>query len=210
MLDFQQMTVANLSALTASNAPVPGGGSISAMTGAYAASLVCMVAKLTLGRAKYEAAQDIMKQADAQAEALRLSLLEGITKDSASFDTFMQALALPKDTDEEKQARQAAMQAGLKSACEVPLASAQNIHQVLKLALDTVKHGNANALSDGLVAALLARSALIGAISNVRINLPGIKDEAFAARMREACDHLEQEAHRLENEAMHAAKNRES
>ena len=209
MQDFQQMTVADLSALTASNSPVPGGGSISAMTGAYAASLVCMVAKLTIGRAKYEAVQDIMTSADAQAESLRLKLLDGIRKDSASFDSFMQALSLPKNTEEEKRARQAAMQAGLKSACEVPLASAQDIHQVLKLSLDMVKHGNTNAMSDGLVGALLARSAMIGAISNVRINLSGIRDEAFTARMREACDHLEAEAHRLENEAIQAAKSRE-
>lgn len=209
MQDFQQMTVAGLSELTASSSPVPGGGSISALAGAYAASLVCMVANLTLGRAKYEAVQDIMRSAGSQAEALRSKLLDGIKRDSESFDAFMQALSLPKDTEEQKQARQSAMQAGLKSACEAPLTSAQDMHRVLELALDMVRHGNANALSDGLVGAFLARSALLGAVSNVRINLSSIRDEAFTARMREACNHLETEAHRLENEAVQAAKSRE-
>ena len=94
MQDFKLMTVANLSALTASDAPVPGGGSISAMAGAYAASLVCMVAKLTLGKPKYASVQDEMAVIDRQAEALRLRMLDGIQKDSASFDAYMEALKL--------------------------------------------------------------------------------------------------------------------
>jgi formiminotetrahydrofolate cyclodeaminase len=151
-----------------------------------------------------------MRELDAQAEALRVKLLDGIRRDSASFDSFMQALALPKGTDEEKQARQDAMQAGLKRASEVPLTSAQDNLAVLKLSLEAVKHGNLNTLSDGLVGSFLARSAMMGAISNVRINLSGIKDEAFTARMREACDQLEAEAHRLEEVAVQAAKAREA
>lgn len=209
MQDFKQMTVAELSDLTASKSPLPGGGSVSAMVGAYAASLVCMVAKITIGKPAYEAVHGLMRELDTQADALRLRLLDGIRKDSASFDSFMRALALPKETEEEKTLRQDAMQAGLKRASEVPLASAREVHEVLKLSLEVVKHGNMNTLSDGLVGAFLARSAMMGAISNVRINLSGIKDEAFTARMNEACDQLEAEAHRLEQEAIQAAKDRE-
>lgn len=209
MQDFKQMTVAELSDLTASNSALPGGGSVSAMVGAYAASLVCMVAKITHGKKGYEAVQDQMLSLDARADALRLKLLDGIRRDSASFDSFMRALALPKGTDEEKQIRQDAMQAGLKRASEVPLTSAREVRQVLELAIEAVKLGNINTLSDGLVGAFLARSAMMGAISNVRINLLGIKDEAFTAKMYEECDLLEAAAHRLEQEAIQEARNRE-
>lgn len=210
MQDFKQMTVADLSALTASNSAVPGGGSISALVGAYAASLVSMVAKLTLGKAKYAAAQESMEKVDKQAEALRLKLLDDIQRDSASFDSFMQALTLPKNTEEEKALRQEAMQIGLKSACEVPLATAYDVLEVLKLSHEVIKFGNLTALSDGLVGAMLARSALLGAVSNVRINLSGIRDEAFNARMNSAGDKLEKEAHQLEERAIQLAKEREA
>lgn len=209
MQDFKLMTVADLSALTASDAPVPGGGSISAMAGAYAASLVCMVAKLTLGKPKYASVQDEMAAIDRQAEALRLRMLDGIQKDSASFDAYMEALKLPKETEEDKARRQAAMQDGLKGACAVPLAAARDAHAVLKLALSAVRGGNKNALSDALVGAMMARTALMGAVSNVRINLGGIRDEAFKAQMASACGALEKEAKTLEEEAIKAAQERE-
>ena len=90
----------------------------------------------------------------------------------------------------------------------MPLAAARDSHAVLKLALSAVRGGNKNALSDALVGAMMARTALMGAVSNVRINLGGIRDEAFKAQMA-ACGALEKEAKTLEEEAIKAAKERE-
>ncbi|MDD4081236.1 MAG: cyclodeaminase/cyclohydrolase family protein [Eubacteriales bacterium] len=209
MQDLKNLTVAELSALTASDAPVPGGGSTSAMTGAFAASLTAMVAKLTHSKPKYAPVQEEMLAIDKEADSLRLKLLDDIQRDSVSYQAFMKALKMPKGTEEEIKARQTAMQAGLKEACDVPLSIAQDASTVLKLAVATVKRGNLNTYSDALVGAMLARTAILGAVSNVRINLEGIKDEAFKMEMNKACDQLEAQAHQLEQEAVIAAKTRE-
>lgn len=205
MQDFKHMTVAQLCDLTASDAPVPGGGSVSALAGAFAASLTGMVAKLTQGKEKYAPVEEEMRSIDQEAEALRLRLLDDIQRDSLTFDGYMKALRLPKGTEEEIKTRQEAMQAGLKEACTVPLCAAKDALAVLKLAVATVARGNLNTYSDALVGAMLARTAILGAVSNVRINLGGIKDEAFKTEMTTACDRLEKEAHQLEREAIAAA-----
>jgi formiminotetrahydrofolate cyclodeaminase len=104
-MDMKNLSVMELSDLTASKSAAPGGGSISALAGAFAASLVCMVAKLTEGKKGYEAVSLRMKELETQSEALRLNLLDDIQRDSSSFDAFMEALAMPKTTEEEKAAR---------------------------------------------------------------------------------------------------------
>ncbi|MDD2562400.1 MAG: cyclodeaminase/cyclohydrolase family protein [Eubacteriales bacterium] len=209
MQDLQHMTVAELSALTASEAPVPGGGSISAMAGAFAASLTGMVAKLTHSKLKYAPVREEMLGIDKEAESLRLKLLDDIQRDSASYQSFMKALKMPKGSEDEIKARQNAMQAGLKEACVIPRSIAQDASTVLKLAVAVVKRGNISTYSDALVGAMLARTAMLGAVSNVRINLESIQDEAFRMEMNKACDLLEAQAHQLEQEAVIAAKTRE-
>lgn len=200
-MNLKDLSVARLSDLTAENTPAPGGGSISAMAGAFAASLTCMVAKLTQDKKGYEGVQEQMAQTNLEAETLRLELLEDIQRDSASYDAFMEALKLPKGTEDEKAIRTAAMQAALKGACAVPLEVAQKALKAIKLALLTVENGNVNAASDGLVGALMGRAAALGAVNNVRINLGGIKDADFVKGMTDACELIEQEANALEAKA---------
>lgn len=190
-MELKDMSVAELSALTASNSPAPGGGAIAAMTGAYGAALAAMVASLTLGKKGYEGVQAEMKELLQAAQELRLQLLEAIQKDSASFDAFMAALALPKETEEEKTARSQAMQQAMKEATEVPYQTALTASRIMPLAEQAVSHGNANAVTDGLVAAMLARTAVRGALLNVKINLDSIKDESYTTQMREKCRELE-------------------
>lgn len=204
-MNMKLETIQALSERTADNTPAPGGGSASALAGAFAASLLCMVARLTIGKKGYEAAQSQMQDVLTQAEPLRLLLLDAIQQDADSFDAFMEALRLPKENEEQVAQRTKAMQDALKGACMVPLKNAQNALSVLELSITAVKLGNTNATSDGLVGALLARSAVLGCLNNVRINLGGIKDEAFVLDMRNTCDRMEARATALEDEARKAS-----
>ena len=111
----------------------------------------------------------------------------------------MLALKLPKNTDEEKRLRQDAMQEALKNACNVPLGVAKKSIEVLKLSKIVCEKGNKNTLSDGLVSAYMARSAALGAIQNVLINLSGIKDESFVISMKNECEIIQNRATELEN-----------
>ncbi|NLE69511.1 MAG: cyclodeaminase/cyclohydrolase family protein [Clostridiales bacterium] len=206
---MKDMTVTQLCDLTASNSPAPGGGSISAMAAAYAGALVCMVAKLTLGKKGYEDVQDEMAEMDQEADAMRQVLLSDIQKDSESFNGFMVALAMPKDTEEEKALRSQAMQDALKGACAVPYEVAGKALRMLQLAVDAVTKGNLNTASDGMVGVLMGRAGVIGALNNVRINLRGVKDEAFKQDMMSKCDVLEETANRLEAQAQKALHARE-
>lgn len=199
-MELKQLTVEDLSRETASKKAAPGGGSISAMAGAFAASLACMASKLTLGKAEYEAVWDRVREIDARAEELRLELLDDIQKDTSSFDAFMKALELPKGTAEEKEARTQAMQDALKGACAVPMAVAGKAFEAMRLALETVRIANVNVASDSMVGVLMGRAAVLGALSNVRINLDSIKDEAYVRRMSAACDEMEARVRKLEKE----------
>ncbi len=198
---MKDLSIEKLSELTAANSASPGGGSVSALAGAYAASLACMVARLTQGKKGYEAVDERMKQIDEKAEVLRLKLLDQIARDASSFDAFMAALRMPKGSDEEKAVRSKQMQDALRQACEVPLETANSSLEALRLSLECIRAGNANAASDGFVGALMARSSVLGALSNVRINLAGISDPAFTEKMKAACTRIEEEARAIEQEA---------
>ena len=190
-MELKEMSVAEMAAMTASNSPAPGGGSIAAMTGAFGAALSAMVASLTIGKKAYADVKDEMQEVIDKAEELRLELLDAIQKDSESFDAFIAALGMPKDTDEEKAARTAAMQKSLKEAAEVPYQTAVTAARVMPLAEIVVQKGNAKAVTDGLVSAMMARTAVRSALLNVRINLESINDAAYVADMQKICQDLE-------------------
>ena len=176
---MKNMTVEQFAMQTASNEPVPGGGSISALAGALAAALTEMVAGLTIGKKKYAEVEEEMKKAVAPMHEICEHLLDDIKRDSESFDLYMQALTLPKETEEEKAARTKAMQDGLKAAVAVPLSVAKRAYEVMPYAEVIVTKGNKTAVTDALVATMMARTAVLGALFNVKINLESIKDEAF-------------------------------
>ena len=176
---MKNMTVEQFAMQTASNEPVPGGGSISALAGALAAALTEMVAGLTIGKKKYAEVEEEMKKAVAPMHEICEHLLDDIKRDSESFDLYMQALTLPKETEEEKAARTKAMQDGLKAAVAVPLSVAKRAYEVMPYAEVMVTKGNKTAVTDALVATMMARTAVLGALFNAKINLESIKDEAF-------------------------------
>ena len=204
MGDLKDLTVEGFVDVTASDAPAPGGGSVSALAGALAAALAEMVANLTVGKAKYAEVEGEMKEL-ASGAALRKELVEDIQKDSTSFNLYMDAIGMPKDTDEEKAARREAMQNGLKAAAQVPLSVAETAYKIFPIAEAVVSRGNTNAVTDGLVAAMMARTAVIGALFNVKINLGSIKDEAFVADLSAKVKSLEEQAIAYEQKILKAS-----
>lgn len=168
----------------ASAEPTPGGGSAAALAGALAAALVSMVSRLTLGRAKFAAVETEMQRTLERAELLRGRLTQAVDDDAQAYEAVVAAYRLPRGSDEEREARSAAIQATLREATRVPLDVARDCAELLSLARFVAEKGNPNAASDGSVAALLAEAGLRGAAHNVHINLPGLKDTDFAERAR--------------------------
>jgi formiminotetrahydrofolate cyclodeaminase len=184
----------------ASAEPVPGGGTVAALSGALGASLVAMVCRLTIGKKNYEAVSAEMQTILSRAEALQRELTDWMQADTDAYARVMDAYKLPKTTEAEKAARTQAIQAALQHAAEVPLRVAECCAEVLTLARVVVEKGNPNATSDGGVGALMAHAGLRGAAYNVLINLGGIRDDAFAQERRARVTALAAEAERLARE----------
>ncbi|MDR3541864.1 MAG: cyclodeaminase/cyclohydrolase family protein [Desulfosporosinus sp.] len=169
--------------VSASSAPTPGGGSVSAYVGGLAAAMTCMVANLTIGKEKYKDVEPQVKEILTQAETVLNDLKVGLSQDIDEFSHFMAALKLPKGTDEEKSVRTGKLQEVLISATDTPLGIAQNCFKILQLAQKLAPIGNTGAISDAGVAAYLAESALKSAMLSVDINLPQIKDEGYKEKV---------------------------
>ena len=178
-----EQRVIDFVAATASKEPTPGGGAIAALTAATGAALAEMVANLTFGKKGYEAVQTEMEELQAKAEEIRNRMLELSQADADVFNIFMNALGLPKNTDEEKAARTAAIQQAYKDAAMVPFEIGELANQIFDLAELASRKGNQNLITDGIIAAINARAAVKSAFLNVRINLSGIKDESFVAEL---------------------------
>lgn len=178
-----EQRVIDFVAATASKEPTPGGGAIAALTAATGAALAEMVANLTFGKKGYEAVQTEMEELQAKAEAIRERMLELSQADADVFNIFMNALGLPKNTDEEKAARTAAIQQAYKDAAMVPFEIGELANQIFDLAELASRKGNQNLITDGIIAAINARAAVKSAFLNVRINLSAIKDESFVAEL---------------------------
>lgn len=178
-----EQRVIDFVAATASKEPTPGGGAIAALTAATGAALAEMVANLTFGKKGYEAVQPEMEELQAKAEAIRNRMLELSQADADVFNIFMKALGLPKNTNEEKAIRTAAIQQAYKDAAMVPFEIGELANQIFDLAELASRKGNQNLITDGIIAAINARAAVKSAFLNVRINLSGIKDESFVAEL---------------------------
>ena len=176
-----EQRVIDFVAVTASKEPTPGGGAIAALTAATGAALAEMVANLTFGKKGYEAVQTEMEVLQAKAEEIRERMLELSQADADVFNIFMNALGLPKNTDEEKAIRTAAIQQAYKDAAMVPFEIGELANQIFDLAELASQKGNQNLITDGIIAAINARAAVKAAFLNVRINLSGIKDENFVS-----------------------------
>jgi glutamate formiminotransferase/formiminotetrahydrofolate cyclodeaminase len=170
---------------TADGTPTPGGGSVSALAGALAAALAAMVARLTVGKAKYAAVHPQMNEAITQIEPLRSKLTHIIDEDNAAFDAVIEANRLPQDTDTEKATRRAAIQLATLKAAQVPLETMRLATHVLEIAVTIAALGNPNSMTDVGVAGHLARAAVEGAGMNVRVNVTSLDPTSVNALLDE-------------------------
>ncbi len=174
----------------ASSAPAPGGGSVAALSGALGAALVSMVCNLTLGKTRYADVQEEITTLLERSEALRHELTDLLEADVEAYTGVSGAYGMPRDTDEQKATRSAAIQEALKGATIVPLQVAEACVNVLQLCTPAAEMGNVYAVSDAGVAAVMAEGGLRSAALNVIININAIKDQAFVAEMQSKLDAL--------------------
>ncbi len=187
---LSEMKINDYIDLLSGNAPAPGGGSASALCGAQGAGLCAMVAALTLGKKKYEEHQELCRGVYEQARTLSERMCALINEDTEAFDRVSAAFKLPKDTEEEKAARRAAVAEATLGATLVPLDTLHRAHDGLELAKMLIGKSNANCASDIGVAALNLVSCARGAWLNILINLGGIADADRAAQIRAESERL--------------------
>ena len=185
------LTITEFLEKTASGLPVPGGGSVAALSGALAASLTEMVVNLTIGKKGYEAFEAEMKRLSEEARNCKKRLIKNIDRDSEAYNDVMVAVKLPNVTDDEKRLRREAVQNALKTAASVPLSVARDAFQILGCAGEAIEKGNENAVTDAVVGAMTAKAAVLSALVNVKINLASIKDKDFVKSLAEEADELE-------------------
>ena len=182
------LSVHEFSRQLAAGQPTPGGGSAAALVGALGAGLVSMVCNYTVGREQYADVDAEMRGVLARAEELRGQLERAVEDDVAAYGSYSDAQKLPRETDDDKAARDAALDAALRESTLVPLAVAERCAEVLELALRAAELGNRFLISDAAVGAELAGAARASAELNVRLNLAGVDDEGFARSCRERLD----------------------
>ena len=205
-MELKSLSVKEFIDKVTGNDPVPGGGSVSALNGSLAASLAAMVANLTVGRKKYAEVNDEMEQISARMTEKSEQLLADVDRDAEAYDRVFAAFKLPKETDEEKAVRKEAIQRETKYAAEVPMEVARTASELLPMIDAAARRGNSNAVTDATVAMMCARTAVIGALLNVRINLTSITDEAFIKAMTEEADRLEAAAVEAEHKLLEYVK----
>ena len=199
---LKDLTITEFLEQTASAEPLPGGGCTAALNAALAASLTEMVTNLTIGRKEFQSVEDEMKKIRKTAEDLRKKLQNDIDNDAKAYQEVLAAFKLPKNTDSEKKQRSSAIQQAFKTAAKVPLGVARDAITIMDLASRAIARGNQNALSDGAVAVLACRAAVLAAAYNVKINLGGIKDPDFVEEMTRQIEDLEHQVIEKETECL--------
>ncbi len=204
---FPPQPVSFLDELAAASA-APGGGSAAAYAAAMGAGLVAMVAGLTIGKKKYAEVEAEMQAIRVMAESLREELTQSVEDDSSAFEAVMGAFKLPKDTEEQKNIRAAAIFNSTLNAAHVPLHVCEDTVKVMELALKCAKDGNLNAISDSMSGFAMSRAALTAAGYNVRININSLEDKSAGDKMLKELTELEKKADKLEKEIRKVMKER--
>lgn len=188
------LTASGFANLTASEAPAPGGGSVAAYLGVLGASLGTMVANLSSHKRGWDDRWEYFSQFAEKGQLAKDTLLFLVDEDTQAFNRIMDAFGLPKKTEDEKKSRQQAIQEASKYAIEVPMKVMETALESMELIEKMVEDGNPNSVSDAGVAALCARSAVMGAYLNVKINATGLDDKQFAAEMINKGDEIQTKA----------------
>ena len=196
------MTCAAFAEETASESPAPGGGSISAYMGALAAALGTMVANLSSHKAGWDERWEFFSDWAENGMAVMNELLALVDEDTAAFNKIMDVFGMPKGTPEEKEARAATMQVATLYATEVPLRTMKAAYKAFDVVRAMATEGNPNSVSDAGVGALAARSAVMGACLNVKINAAGLKDREVAERLINEANEIQALAQQAEKEIL--------
>ncbi len=197
-----RMDLKRFSEETASESPAPGGGSVAAYVGALGVALGTMVANLSAHKRGWDERWEEFSQWAVKGEKLRNELLFLVDEDTRSFDRIMSAMGLPKGSDEEKNARKAAITAATKGAIEAPLRTMEVCVASMELMQAMAEQGLKASVSDAGVGALCARTGAIGAYLNVKINCAGLEDEAYKVDVIAKAEELKKTAEKLESEVM--------
>ncbi len=196
------MTCTGFANETASESPAPGGGSISAYMGALGAALATMVANLSAHKPGWDNRWEEFSKWAEMGQQLKDELLFLVDEDTRSFNKIMDAFGLPKGTEAEKEVRSAAIQEATKYAIEVPYKTMEKAFEVFTLCKAMVEFGNPNSVTDAGVGALCARSAVLGAQLNVKINAGSLKDKTFVDGILQKAEQLAKDAQQMENEIL--------
>lgn len=196
-----EQTVRKYTEHLASDEPTPGGGSAAAVAGALAAASAAMVASFTVGREKFAEVEDDVQCILGVLQTQRERLLELTDADADAYSQVGAAYGMPRDTEEQKQARREAIQQALKAAAEVPMGVAEACGKIIPVLQELAEKGNPNLISDAGVAAELSLAALHCAELNVEVNLAFIKDEAYVIQKRDRLAELSNECEPLATDA---------
>ena len=198
-----ELTVKEFLDKVAGSDPVPGGGSVAALNGAVASALTAMVAGLTIGKKGYEEHEELMKHISRLSIRQRGGFVEYIDRRFRGIrPLFSVVSSYPNLQMKKKAARSAAIQEATRFAALVPMQVARNACELMEIIADVARLGNQNAITDACVAMMAARSAVLGALLNVRINLGSLKDKTFVDELKREADHLEQLACMREKELL--------
>jgi glutamate formiminotransferase/formiminotetrahydrofolate cyclodeaminase len=187
---------------TASESPAPGGGSISAYMGALGASLATMVANLSSHKPGWDERWEEFSVWAEKGQKLKDELLFLVDEDTVSFNKIMDAFGLPKGSEEEKLVRKNAIQDATRYATEVPFKTMQRAYDSFEVIKAMAEIGNPNSVTDAGVGALCARTAVIGAFLNVKINASGLEDKDFVASIMAEGAEIEAKAMKMEVEIL--------
>ncbi len=183
-MKLAELKTAEFVDLLASDAPAPGGGSAAALEGALGAALTAMVCGLTVGKKKYAEFQELAESAQAKATDLKARFVDVMDRDTEAFNVVSAAFGMPKETDEEKAARSAAIQKGLEGCTKTPFEMMELAVETLELTASILGKSNDSAASDLGVSALSLRAAIQGAWLNVLINIGSLKNKELAEDYR--------------------------
>ncbi len=205
-MNLVDLTIKEFSEVLASKEPVPGGGSVAALTGLLGADLTLMVANLSFGKKSYEELDGKIKSGfnnDYEIiKQIKCDLYKLIDEDKAVFLRYMDVLKLAKDTDEEKKVRREAIEKASIFALSIPMITAESSLEILKHQRIIAEYGNKGAISDVGVSALLIFSTIESAVLNVKINLTGISDDAYKKEIIQKTEKIITESRKLKNNTL--------
>lgn len=187
---------------TAAESPAPGGGSISAYAGALGTALSTMVANLSANKRGWDERWEEFSDLADKGQSLQSKLLSLVDADTAAFNGIMDAYGMPKNTDAQKDARIAAIQAATKHAIDIPMEVAETAFEALVVAKAMAEVGNPNSITDAGVGAMCLRSAVMGAVLNARINAADLVDKDYVKKTLARCEELVLTAKKLEGEIL--------